>query len=94
MKYDIALTEEAERKFLAYPPHQQNAIEAHLQELARSPSSLSHPAPSPPYAPGSGMVADLECMGESGLTARISIFFMFSQDETTILVQNFGRVNY
>ena len=50
MNYEVQLTNQAEEDFLALPVHVQQFLEKRLDDLSKSPVTLSRPSVSPPLS--------------------------------------------
>ncbi len=90
MEYEIRLTARAKQDLSLLPDWAQMLMESHLVELAQSPSTLSRPVVSPPYAPG-GMIFEFD-HGPIGTTLyHFVVFFRYGQDETELVVHGIGH---
>jgi hypothetical protein len=90
MGYEIELSDKAQLDLNALPPWLQAVVEAHLWELAESPSALSRPVVSPPYPPG-GMMSQFDHGPLDGVWHHFAVFFRFRQDETGLVVFAIGH---
>jgi hypothetical protein len=91
MDYEIRLTDEAECHFIRMPEWVQRLTDGYLRELAHSPSSESRTVVSPPYPVSGGMVAETDLGPIDGTIYHITVFFRYSQDETTLIVTGIGH---
>ena len=89
MAHQIRLKEKAEADLAAMPLWLQSSVESYLTRLAVSSSSISRPAVSPPHPPG-GMVAETDCGPVDGRSYHITVFFLYSQDETSLIITRIG----
>jgi hypothetical protein len=90
MVYEIELLEKAVNALNALPDFLQGPVQAHLIDLAISPSAMSRPVVSPPYPPG-GMISEFD-VGPFGKNLHhISVFYRYSRDETTLEVFAIGH---
>jgi hypothetical protein len=86
MKYQLSYTDKAAKDFAALRRLVRRAARLHAMTLAESPSSLSRPAVSPPFAPG-GMISEFTLpVGET--LHHVVFFFMYTADETTLRIMN------
>ena len=86
MRYEIRLTEQAEGDLAALPPHIQQFLELRLVELSESPSRVSRRSVSPPYPPDV-MLFEFDYL-IAGEHWYFTVFFRYSQDETTLIVRD------
>jgi mRNA-degrading endonuclease RelE of RelBE toxin-antitoxin system len=88
MSYGVALSSEAQRALDALPAEIASACIDELELLASAPVRLSRPAVFP-YAAGEGQIYSFE-RGPF----RVTIFFRYHADETTLDVYAIGFVQY
>jgi hypothetical protein len=89
MNYEVQLTNQAEEDFLALPVHVQQFLEKRLDDLSKSPVTLSRPSVSPPYPPGH-MIDEVDyALGQERW--HLSILFRYHQDEAHLIVTGIGR---
>ncbi len=72
------------------PAWLQIVVESYLLKLAEQPSALSRAVVSPPYPPG-GMISEFDHGPIDGANHHVTIFFRYSQDETTLIVRAIGH---
>jgi hypothetical protein len=91
MDYEIRLSAHAARVYQSLPVWLQIALDSHLESLAASPTSLSRRAPSPPYPPGDMLSAFDRDDPDSTRRHHVSVFFVYSQSETSLIVTAVGH---
>jgi hypothetical protein len=88
MSYVVQLTDQAQADLAALPSHLQQFLEARLVELSGSPSRKSRRSVSPPYPPDVMLYeVDYHVAGERW---HFTVFFRYSQDETSLIVRGIG----
>lgn len=93
MAYEIKLTDDAERDLNRLDIVLQSLTESHLMSLGDHPSALSRSAVSPPYPPGDMISETFFDIGD-GRRHFITVFFQYSQDETSLNILRIGHVRY
>ncbi|MGO9914957.1 MAG: hypothetical protein ACLQIB_09625 [Isosphaeraceae bacterium] len=90
MNYEVQLTSQAEEDFSALPLHLQHYLERQLDDLAKSPVTLSRPSVTPPHPPGH-MIYEVDySLGQEHW--HLSILFRYHQDEVHLIVTGIGRM--
>jgi hypothetical protein len=91
IRYEPKLTEVAIEDLARLSLPLQQFVEHHLDVLAGAPAAVSRPTVSPPYPPG-GMVYEIDCILE-GEWHHFAIFFLYGQDEGTLIVTGIGHTD-
>jgi hypothetical protein len=93
MNYEIRLMPDAESDLNRLAVWLRERTESHLTSLSNHPSVLSRPSVSPPYPPG-GMISEVCFESGDGVSHYITVFFLYGQDETSLIVTRIGHVRY
>ncbi len=88
--YEIFLAQKAENDLAAMPPWLPKVVESWLLKLGQRPSAFSRAVVSPPFPPG-GMMSEFDHGPIDGANHHVAIFFRYSQDETTLVVDGIGH---
>jgi hypothetical protein len=90
VEYAPFLSPKADETFQQFPAYLQDAISSRIAKICAAPSQFSRPAVFP-YHPNKGMISILQYPVDDNTTDVVTIFFRFSQDESRILISDFGH---